>query len=117
MGLIISLGISLFLTLILEWIFAFFVRLREPKDWALVGAVNCITNPAVVLCYYGACSQYGGMPADIIKYMLELSAAGLEAYYYMKYAESMKHPILFSLGANVFSYGMGVVLNNLAYHL
>ena len=45
-------GISLALTIVVEAGAAFLWNIRNPWDLALTGAVNLLTNPAVVAAYY-----------------------------------------------------------------
>ena len=106
--LVLSLIISLFLTLFLETGFAFVFKKRK-KDLLLVVLVNILTNPAVVLLHW-LILKYTLFDIIMTKIMFETLAILIEAFYYKKYGENMKKPFLFSLGANVFSYGTGALL-------
>ena len=104
-----ALAISLALTLALETGFFFLTGKRNKKDLFLVILVNAITNPTVVLLYWLAV-LYSGWPRGIIIAPLEIFAILTEGYYYRKYGRDFKRPYLFSLAANTFSYGMGLLI-------
>ena len=84
------------------------MRLNK-QDFLLVVLVNILTNPPVVLIYH-LCSRYTAMPMTAVVLVLELAAVGVEAAYYKKYAHALPHPLLFSVAANAFSYGIGLLL-------
>lgn len=100
-----SLAISLALTLLLELLFALMVGVRKTRDLVLVVLVNTLTNPPVVLLHTL-------FPAVWVTALLELSAVGVEAAIYSKCAQSIRKPLLFSLGINAFSYLTGLLLNH-----
>jgi len=109
---IISLIVSLALTLILEVGFFLIVRSikgkHDKKDLALVVMVNILTNPAVVLLYWLAI-LYTDINYAIIIAPLEISAVFIEGYIYKKRGRYFKHPYIFSIAANAFSFGIGVL--------
>ena len=107
--LLMSLGISLGLTLALELLYALIARKRG-KDLVLVCLVNVITNPVVVLVYFLA-SAYTAMHSVFLKAALEIMAVVTEALYYRKYGSSYQRPLLFSLGANAFSFFSGELIS------
>lgn len=94
--------ISLGLTLVLEGGFALALRVRG-RDLLLLALVNVLTNPLVVL----ANSLWG------VILLPELLAVAVEAGLYGWCRGRIRHPVLFALGANVFSYTTGVVLQTL----
>jgi len=98
------LAISLLLTLVLEIGFFLLVGKRDKKDLLLVVLVNVLTNPVVVLLYW----LTGGNVLILI--LLEVFAVVTEGYYYRKYGQSFRRPYLFSFGANMFSYWLGVLI-------
>ncbi|WMJ22848.1 hypothetical protein RBG61_12760 [Paludicola sp. MB14-C6] len=106
----ITLLISLGLTLFFELLFALITHKRNAKDYLLICLVNVITNPVVVLAYMLLTSYTNWYPVFII-IPLETLAVLVEAFYYKTYGLEFKHPFYFSLGANVFSYSIGFVLN------
>ena len=110
--LLFALAISLILTLAFEigiFLLILFIRKRNKKDLLLVVLVNIITNPAVVLLYWLA-ALYTDWNLIMIKIPLEILAVLTEGYYYSKYGQDFKRPYLFSITANAFSFGIGVLL-------
>jgi hypothetical protein len=107
--LISALAISLGLTLVLESAFFFIVGMRNRKDFLLLLLVNIITNPVVVLTY-SLFVQYTNLAPVIVLIPLELFAIIAEGCYYKKYGLSFKRPYFFSIGANAFSYCIGLLL-------
>ena len=110
-ALLIALAISLALTLALETGFFLVTGKRNKKDLLLVVMVNILTNPVVVLIYWLAVLR-AGWNSIIILVLLEIFAILTEGYYYEKYGCDFKRPYLFSLAANVFSYGTGVLIQS-----
>ena len=102
-----SLGISLLLTLVFETVFFFLTGKRDKKDMLLLVMVNILTNPLVVLLYWLTVLRWEVNSVIIIP--LEVFAVLTEGYYYKKYGHSFKHPYFFSLAANVFSFGAGLL--------
>ena len=45
-----------------------------------------------------------------MKAALEIAAVLTEAFYYHRYGVSFRRPLLFSLGANAFSFGIGELI-------
>ena len=102
-----SLVLSLGLTVMLEFLFAFLWRI-DRRDFRLVAAVNILTNPVVVGCYI----LTGHFFPSILVYVtiaLELSAILTEGMLYKRFS-GMKLPMLFSFCANLFSFSAGVIL-------
>lgn len=108
-NLAVSLAVSLALTLILETCFYFIVGKRNKKDLLLLLLANVLTNPAVVLLYWLSV-LYTDINEVIVKAVLEISAVLVEWICYRRYAQDIKRPFLFSLGANAFSFTIGVLL-------
>ena len=108
-ALLISLAVSLALTLVLESGFFLLIGKRNKKDLLLVVLVNVLTNPAVVLLYWLAVA-YAGYNRIIIIAVLEVLAVLTEGYMYKKHGQEFKRPYGFSLLANMFSYGIGLVI-------
>ena len=107
--LLIALAISLMLTLVLEAGFFFVIGKRNRKDLLLVVMVNILTNPAVVLLYW-LCAIYTSWNLMFVIIPLEFAAIATEGYCYSKYGQTFKRPYVFSLAANVFSYTVGLIL-------
>ena len=108
-SLIQSLILSLALTILFELSFFFIVGKRNKKDLLLVLLVNVITNPIVVLLFRLSV-LYTDWNKVFVYIPLELFAVLAEGYYYKKYGLDFKRPYLFSLTANAFSFGAGLLL-------
>ena len=104
-----ALALSLVLTLALETGFFLLLGKRNKKDLFLLVMANMITNPAVVLLYW-LMALYTGWNRTLIKIPLELFAVLIEGHYYKKYGKTFGRPYLFSLAANAFSFGVGVLI-------
>ena len=109
-----ALAFSLALTLALETGFFFLTGKRNKRDLLLVVLVNVLTNPVVVLLYWLA-TLYTSWNTTIVKIPLELFAILTEGYYFRKYGQSFKRPFLFSLAVNMFSFWVGVLLQQLIF--
>ncbi|MEG0875531.1 MAG: hypothetical protein RSF77_00140 [Oscillospiraceae bacterium] len=107
-----SLGISLVLTLFLEMSFCYLVGLRSGRDFILLILVNILTNPTVVLLHH-LFSRFSGIEPWIFISALELAAIGIEGLCYRLASNSIKHPFLLSLGANGFSYFIGLFITKI----
>ena len=105
MQLISVFSLSLFLTLILELGFALCWGLRQKHDLIVVALVNILTNPVVVLLYHTV------PHAKDVVLLLELGAILVESFCYRFCTVTLRKPFLFSLCANLFSYGTGCVIN------
>ena len=105
-----TLAISLILTLLFEEGFALAWGLRGKRELGLVALVNCLTNPPVVLLYYTAAGlwRWNAVPVTVV---LEAAAVIVEWRCYRMYSEQVKRPFLFALLINLFSYGVGCVIN------
>lgn len=110
-------GISLALTIVVEAGAAFLWNIRNPWDLALTGAVNLLTNPAVVAAYYltaGIVRIWGGSEwlwiLIPVKVLFEASAICVEAVCYKAAGRDIPCPWLFSLIANMASYFIGAGL-------
>ena len=105
MQLISIFAISLALTLIFELGFALCWGLRQKHDLIVVILVNILTNPVVVLLYHTV------PHAKDFVLLLELGAVLTEAFCYRFCSVTLRKPFLFSMCANLFSYGAGCVIN------
>lgn len=102
-----ALGVSLALTLAVELGFALLCRYRG-RTLLLVALVNVLTNPLVVqtalLWRSFALPGYAAAVAA-----LELIAVGVEGFVYQKSRLGFARPYIFSLAANVLSFGLGLL--------
>jgi len=105
-----TLVVSLVLTEALELCFAFIFKIWNKRDILLVLVVNVITNPPVVILSY-LFNTRTDVPQLLTVSVLEAAAVLTEGLYYRRYAEAIKHPFIFSLGANAFSYLTGLLIN------
>ena len=108
-SLLFSLALSLALTLLLESGFFLLIGKRDRRDLALLLLVNVLTNPVVVLSYW-IVTLYTDWNINLIMIPFELIAVLAEGWYYRKYGCGFKRPFLFSLGANAFSFGIGMIM-------
>ena len=104
-----SLAISLLATLVLEAGFFWLTGKRNKRDFLLLVLVNLVTNPVVVLLLY-LTYWFTNLNYIAVTVVLELSAVLVEGLYYKKFGQEFKRPFLFSLGANAFSYGIGLIV-------
>ena len=107
-----SLALSLVLTLALETGFFLLAGKRDKKDLLLLLLVNILTNPVVVLSFW-LVSLYTSWNTHIILILLELFAILTEGYYYKKYGRGFRQPFLFAVAANMFSFWIGVLIQQL----
>ena len=111
-ALLTSLAFSLALTIVLEVGFFLIIGKRDKKDLILLLSVNVLTNPVVVLSFWIA-ALYTEWNPVIVLIPLELLAVLTEGYYYKKYGRCFRHPYLFSLTANLVSFGVGELIQQL----
>ena len=107
-----SLALSLVLTLAFETGFFLLIGKRNKKDLLLLLLVNVLTNPVVVLSHWLA-ALYTHWDTRIILIPLELFAIWTEGYHYKKYGCDFRRPFLFSIAANAFSFGAGVLIQQI----
>lgn len=107
-----ALAVSLILTLLIEEGFALAWGLRGRRELGLTALVNCLTNPPAVLLHYTAVQlwHWDSLPVTAA---LELGAVLTEWRCYRAFSEQIRHPLLFSLAANVFSYSAGRLISQL----
>ncbi|MDO5297097.1 MAG: hypothetical protein Q4F00_10815 [bacterium] len=97
----------LFLTEVLELLFAFIFGVRR-KDLGLVALANALTNPWVVFLVSVNADKH--FTYTIILPILELTAIAVEAFIYRKYSQTIRYPIWLSIGANLFSLIVGTLI-------
>lgn len=104
--------VSLVLTLIFEAAFAYLWGFRSEKEFKLVLLVNILSNPIVSVTHY-LISIHIPAALTAVTILLETYAVVAEWLCYRKYSPQLKHPFLFALSANLFSYGLGCIINSL----
>lgn len=100
-----ALGMSLFLTLLLEGVFGLIWGIKGRRDWLLLLLVNVVTNPIVVTLHYCVSSFWA------FTLVLEAAAVVAEWLAYRKWGKTVRPALLFSLCANCFSYFSGLLIN------
>ncbi|MBQ8812902.1 MAG: hypothetical protein IJZ85_00165 [Lachnospiraceae bacterium] len=111
---LIALSLSLALTLLFEEAFALLRGLRVRSELLLVALVNVLTNPPLVFIHY-ITALYLPMTAPFVLLILEIAAVIIEWRCYYHYSDQIHHPFLFSLTANLFSFGLGCLINHLIF--
>lgn len=102
---------ALVLTVVLEVAFALLWGLRGKRTLGLVVLVNCFTNPLVNLGYLLLTVTLRWKSLPVVA-GLEAAAVAAEWWWYRKGENSgVKHPLLFSLCANAFSFSCGMLLS------
>lgn len=98
---LITFGVSLGLTLLIELGFALLCRKRG-RALLLAALVNILTNPLAVLAV-----RVWGAPLWLAEGLVVLT----EGFIYGKSREDFPRPYLFSLCANALSFGLGLLLH------
>lgn len=106
-----SLAISLVLTLLLELGFSLIWGLRG-RDLQLIVLINLLTNPLAVSLHGLLCLLWGLSPLVIVP-ILEGAVILTEGHFCQTQGHRIVHPWRFALLLNLFSYGMGVLLQQL----
>ena len=105
-------GISLLLTLLIEWLVAFLWGIRGKKGLLLVTLVNIVTNPAAVLTYW-LYRVYCADTSIVVQIGIEIVVVVVEALIYQSFAKEesfrIKWPIALGIVANALSWGVGVL--------
>lgn len=105
-----SLITSLILTIILETIFSYMLRIRNIKGLKTIMFVNVYTNPVVVFL-----SNMVYLVNNILVYyfsifILETGTIIIEALLFKRYLKANISPIRLSIYNNFFSFGIGLIL-------
>ncbi|MBR5713030.1 MAG: hypothetical protein IKX54_05485 [Lachnospiraceae bacterium] len=108
-----SLIISLILTIVVEVTVSLFLGVWEPEDTDIVVRVNCITNPVVVTISFFVQELSGSMIAKYaVLIVLEVLVVWTETKMYRRWLTACEtKPFKLALVLNVFSFGLGVVLD------
>ena len=103
-----SLVISLLLTLLLEELFALVWGLRG-RDLKLVLLLNLLTNPLAVSAHFALC-RLRSLPELPVVLVIEGLVVLTEGACCRSLGEKIRHPWVFALAVNLFSYGTGVLM-------
>lgn len=105
-------GISLLLTLLIEWFVTFCWGLRGKKAFLLVTLVNIVTNPAAVLTYW-LYRVYCAGTSMVVQVIIEIVVVVVEALIYRSFAGEkdykIRRPVVLAVVANAFSWGVGLL--------
>lgn len=104
-----SMARALMLTLIFEMTFSLLCKIRDKRSFLVIGLVNLLTNPLVNAIYHAASANVNGIMLAAVTAVLEIAAVITEGLIY-KDMTDIKKPMLFSLGANMFSFGLGLII-------
>ena len=107
-----ALALSLLLTWALEGAFYWLLGRRKREDLLLCLLVNLLTNPPVVLCHL-LTQAFTSWPLLPVMLALELTAVLVEGFVLKHMGEDFRRPYLFSLGANGFSFFVGLLLKRI----
>lgn len=106
-----SLAVSLVLTLIFELGFSLIWGLRS-QDLQLIVLINLLTNPLAVTLHGLLCLLWG-LPPLVVVPLLEGAVILTEGSFCRTQGDQIVHPWRFALLLNLFSYSMGVLLQQL----
>lgn len=105
-------GVSLLLTLFIEWFITFLWGLRGKKEFLLVTLVNIVTNPAAVLSYW-LYRVYFADASMVVQIGIEIAVVAVEALVYRSFAREegwkIRWPVALAIVANAVSWGVGIV--------
>ena len=111
-ALISLMSLCLIITIISELVMAFFLGVRNKKDFLNIVLVNILTNPLVVSFPFFLNVSYGLFYRNIALIILEILAFFLEGIIYQKYLNFIKiNPFVLSFILNGFSYAFGEIIN------
>lgn len=99
-------------TILIEFISAYILKIRDKKDYLNIFLVNVITNPIVVLFPYVIYLYLGVIYRFILIIILEILAVLVEGLFYKKYLKFNEiNYFKLSLILNLVSYGVGVIID------
>ena len=110
-ALVLSLIVSLLLTLALEELFALVWGLWG-RDLTLVLLLNLLTNPLAVSVHFALCRMWE-LPEIPVVPVIESLVVLTEGACCQSLGHKIRHPWVFALAVNLFSYGTGVLLQTI----
>lgn len=103
-------GICLLLTITVEIIFAYILRVRDKKDYVNIILVNIVTNPIVVSIPIYINYQFGVIYYYISLVILEVLAVITEGLIYKDFLSYKRlNPFILSIILNILSYIAGEI--------
>lgn len=116
MNIFLIMAISLFFTLLIELVGAYFLGIRSRLDFINIFLVNVLTNPLVVSISFFINIWYGLFGKRIAMLFLESGAFLIEGFLYKRVLSYQKrNGYVVSFVLNVCSYFIGIVLNFFLY--
>lgn len=104
-------AVCLFLTIIVEVLLAFLLKVREKKDFVNIILANIVTNPIVVIIPIFINFKFGITYHYISLIVLEILAVIVEGLLYKSFLYYKKiNPFILSIILNTLSYISGEVL-------
>lgn len=111
-----SIIISLVMTLIIEFIIAICLKIKDKEDLKVIIFANILTNPVVVFCtnlVFTFCSQFVYVITVII---FEILAVVVEYYLYKRFLKfKEKSPLYISIISNVCSFSIGLIIDKIIF--
>jgi len=108
---IIYMLICLLLTIIVEVIVAYILKVKDKYDFINIVLVNILTNPLLVSIINLISINYGTKLSNICLFIFEVLVVSIEGLIYKKYLSFKKiNPFVLSLILNVCSYLSGLLL-------
>lgn len=111
MWLIKQMVLSFFITVVAEEIMGWIWRVKSSDECFVIFLVNVITNLPLVFMLNCLCLYFSREALLILEYFAEAGIWLLEGWIYSKRLPYWRHPWLFSLTANLFSYGIGIMIS------
>lgn len=104
-------AICLGLTIVVEVLFAFILKVRDKKDFVNIILANIITNPIVVIIPIYINFKFGSTYYYISLIILEIMAVIVEGILYKKFLNYKRiNPFVLSIILNILSYVSGEIL-------
>ncbi len=104
--------VCLLMTIILESIISFLIRIKDKQDYLNIILVNILTNPILVTTSSIIRFNYGLSIYKIYMIILEIIVIIVEGFIYKKYIKYNRiNPYLLSLILNLSSYILGFIIN------
>ncbi len=107
---------SLGLTLVLELLMSFILKVKDKYDYLNIILVNILTNPILVSLSLYINIHYGLSAKKILIIPMEIIVVLIEGLIYKKYLKYKRiNPFIFSFILNLASYIIGAIINLYIY--